>query len=54
MSRIAVDMPKSRIVLQGILFSAGAGLLFAAILGDMAWGMILGLGFGLADLFISN
>jgi len=52
MNKLTSAMPKSRFALEGILLSAGAGLVLAVILNDMAWGMIFGLGFGLADLII--
>jgi hypothetical protein len=48
----AVFFPKWRYALQGALFSLVIGLGLAVMLNDLAWGMLLGIGLGLADFFI--
>ena len=48
----ALLFPKWRYACQGALFSIVIGLGLAVLLNDLAWGLLLGLGLGLADFLI--
>ena len=48
----ALLFPKWRFALQGALFSLIIGLGLAVLLNDLAWGLLLGLGLGLADFLV--
>jgi hypothetical protein len=48
----AIPSPKWRYELQGAMFSLFIGLGLAVLLNDLAWGLLLGIGLGLADFFV--
>jgi hypothetical protein len=48
----AIFFPKWRHALLGALFSLVMGLSLAVLLNDLAWGLLLGSGLGLADFLI--
>ncbi len=48
----AILLPRWRYALQGALFNLVIGLGLAVLLNDLAWGLLLGCGLGLADFLV--